>query len=74
VRELLDALSLRSDVFLGLLTGNYEQCARTAGIDCLAVATGGYGVDALRAAGAGAVVESLADTRAVVRWLAGPGG
>jgi phosphoglycolate phosphatase-like HAD superfamily hydrolase len=28
VRELLDALSARPDIFLGLLTGNYEQGAR----------------------------------------------
>jgi phosphoglycolate phosphatase len=28
VRELLDALSSRGDVFLGLLTGNYERSAR----------------------------------------------
>ena len=135
VRELLDALSSRSDMFLGLLTGNYEQgarikleyfdlwryfacgafgddavnrhdlvpvaiarsreagcpaldshdvviigdtpldvaCARDAGITCLAVATGGYSVDALHAAGAEVVLESLADTDAVVRCLAGPG-
>jgi phosphoglycolate phosphatase-like HAD superfamily hydrolase len=135
VRELLNALSSRSDMFLGLLTGNYEQgarikleyfdlwryfacgafgddavnrhdlvpvaiarsreagcpalglrdvtiigdtpldvaCARDAGINCLAVATGGYSVDALQAAGADVVLESLADTDAVVRCLAGPG-
>jgi phosphoglycolate phosphatase-like HAD superfamily hydrolase len=131
VREALDALSGRPDVFLGLLTGNYEQgarikleyfdlwryfrcgaygddsldrhalvpvavarsleagcpavdprdvviigdtpldvaCARDAGVNCLAVATGGFTVDALRAAGADTVVDSLADTEAVVRVL-----
>jgi phosphoglycolate phosphatase-like HAD superfamily hydrolase len=132
VRELLDALSLRPDMFLGLLTGNYEQgarikleyfnlwryfawgafgddavnrhelvpvaiarsraagcpaldphdiviigdtpldvaCARDAGITCLAVATGGYSIDALQASGADMALESLADTDAVVRCLA----
>ena len=131
VRELLDALDGRPDVFLGLLTGNYEQgarikleyfglwryfrcgaygddshdrhalvpvavarsreagcppvgsrevviigdtpldvaCAREAGVNCLAVGTGGCSVDALRAAGADIVLESLLDTDAVVRVL-----
>jgi phosphoglycolate phosphatase-like HAD superfamily hydrolase len=131
VRELLDALQPRPDVFLGLLTGNYEQgarikleyfdlwryfrcgaygddsldrhalvpvavarsleagcpavdprdvviigdtpldvaCARDAGVNCLAVATGGYGVDALRAAGASVVFDSLAATDAVLAAL-----
>lgn len=135
VREVLDALSGRPDVFLGLLTGNYEQgarikleyfglwryfrcgafgddsldrhalvpvavarsreagcpavdprdvviigdtpldvaCARDAGVSCLAVATGGYGVDALRAAGASSVFESLSDTDAVVQALTASG-
>ena len=134
VRELLDALSSRSDMFLALLTGNYEQgarikldyfdlwryfacgaygddavnrhelvpvaiarsraagcppldphdvviigdtpldvaCARAAGINCMAVATGGYSVEDLRAAGTDVALESLADTQAVVRCLAGP--
>jgi len=133
VRELLDALQPRPDVFLGLLTGNYEQgarikleyfdlwryfrcgaygddsldrhalvpvavaraleagcpavdprdvviigdtpldvaCARDAGVNCLAVATGGYGADALRAAGADVVLESLADTPLAVGLLTG---
>ncbi|MFO7691524.1 MAG: HAD hydrolase-like protein [Vicinamibacterales bacterium] len=131
VREVLHALDGRPDVFLGLLTGNYEQgarikleyfdlwrhfrcgaygddsfdrhalvpvaversrragcpeldprdvviigdtpldvaCARDAGVSCLAVATGGYSVDTLRAAGAGTVFESLSDTDAVVQAL-----
>jgi phosphoglycolate phosphatase len=135
VRALLDALQPRPDVFLGLLTGNYEQgariklehfdlwryfrcgaygddsldrhalvpvavarsleagcaevdprdvviigdtpldvaCARDAGVNCLAVATGGYGVDALRAAGAEAVFESLEDTEGVIASLTKPG-
>jgi phosphoglycolate phosphatase-like HAD superfamily hydrolase len=46
-------------------------CARDAGVNCLAVATGGFSVDALRAAGADTVVDSLADTEAVVRVLTG---
>jgi phosphoglycolate phosphatase-like HAD superfamily hydrolase len=133
VRELLEALGGRADVFLGLLTGNYEQgarikleyfglwryfrcgaygddsldrhalvpvavarsleagcpavdlrdvviigdtpldvaCARDAGVNCLAVATGGFTVDELRAAGARTVFESLADVGAVVRCLTG---
>jgi phosphoglycolate phosphatase-like HAD superfamily hydrolase len=133
VREVLDALDGRPDVFLGLLTGNYEQgarikleyfdlwryfrcgaygddsldrhalvpvavarsrqagcpavdphdvviigdtpldiaCARDAGISCLAVATGGFSVDALRAAGADTVLESLADTPLAVGLLTG---
>jgi phosphoglycolate phosphatase-like HAD superfamily hydrolase len=135
VREVLDALDGRSDVFLGLLTGNYEQgarikleyfglwryfrcgaygddsldrhalvpiavarareagcppveprdvviigdtpfdvaCARDAGVSCLAVATGGYSVDALRSAGAEMVFESLADTEAVLSALVARG-
>jgi phosphoglycolate phosphatase-like HAD superfamily hydrolase len=135
VRELLDALHARPDVFLGLLTGNYEQgarikleyfdlwryfrcgaygddsldrhalvpvavarsreagcppvdpedvviigdtpldvaCAREAGVSCLSVATGGYGADALRTAGADSVFESLEDTDAVVDCLTQPG-
>ena len=133
VREVLEALDGRPDVFLGLLTGNYEQgariklehfglwryfrcgaygddsldrharvpiavarsrgagcppveprdvviigdtpldvaCARDAGVSCLAVATGGYGADALRAAGADVVMESLTDRDAVARCLTG---
>ena len=133
VREVLEALDGRPDVFLGLLTGNYEQgarikleyfdlwryfrcgaygddsldrhalvpvaiarsrqagcpavdprdvviigdtpldvaCARDAGVNCLAVATGGFSADALRAAGADTVFESLLDTDAVVRCLTG---
>jgi phosphoglycolate phosphatase len=133
VREALDALSGCPDVFLGLLTGNYEQgarikleyfglwryfrcgaygdgsldrhalvpvavarslaagcpavdprdvviigdtpldvaCAREAGVSCLAVATGGFSVDALRAAGADTVLESLADTAVAVQLLTG---
>jgi phosphoglycolate phosphatase len=133
VREVLNALDGRPDVFLGLLTGNYEQgarikleyfdlwryfrcgaygddsldrhalvpvavarsraagcpavdprdvviigdtpldvaCAREAGVSCLAVATGGFSVDALRAAGADTVLESLADTAVAVQLLTG---
>jgi phosphoglycolate phosphatase len=133
VRAALDALDGRPDVFLGLLTGNYERgarikleyfdlwryfrcgaygddsldrhalvpvavarsrqagcpavdprdvviigdtpldvsCARDAGVSCLAVATGGFSADTLRAAGADTVFDSLADTEGVVRCLVG---
>ena len=135
VREVLDGLDGRPGVFLGLLTGNYEQgarikleyfdlwryfrcgaygddsldrhalfpvalarsreagcpevgardvviigdtpldvaCAREAGVNCLAVATGGYGVDALRAAGADTVFESFEGTEGVIASLTKPG-
>jgi phosphoglycolate phosphatase len=133
VRELLDALLPRPDVFLGLLTGNYAQgarikltyfdlwryftcgafaddsldrpalvpvaierakaagcppvaprdvviigdtpldvaCARAAGVSSVAVATGGFSTDTLRAAGADVVFDTFANTNAVVRCLAG---
>jgi len=131
VRELLDRLSTRSDVYLALLTGNYERaarikleyfdlwryfrcgafggdapdrnallpralarvkacggpdvpaahavvigdtpldvaCAAAWGARSIAVATGGYDVDALRNAGADAVFEDLSDTEAVLAAL-----
>ena len=131
VRHLLDRLSVCDDMFLALLTGNYEQgarikleyfdlwryfvcgafgedgvnrhelvpvamararaagcpaldprdviivgdtpldvaCARDGGVRCLAVATGGYSVDALGAAGAEVVFETLANTEAVLAAL-----
>jgi len=133
VRELLDVLQPRPDVFLGLLTGNYEEgariklayfdlwryfacgafgddsldrpalvpiaieraraegcppvapsnvlvigdtpldvaCARESGVSSVAVATGGYSADALRAAGADIVFDNFTDTRAVVAALTG---
>jgi len=128
VRPLLDALAARDDVYLALLTGNYEDaarvkleyfdlwryfkcgafgddapdrngllpkalaivrtcggpavtaehavvigdtpldvaCAAASGARSIAVATGNYGVDALRAAGADVVFEDLSDTQAVL--------
>jgi phosphoglycolate phosphatase len=127
VRDLLDTLSSRDDVLLGLLTGNFVEaariklehfdlwryfrcgaygddaedrnalvpvaleraracdgrraftrivvigdtphdiaCAAAAGATSLAVATGGFDVDALRAAGADAVFGNLEDTQAVL--------
>jgi phosphoglycolate phosphatase len=128
VRELLDRLAARDDVYLALLTGNYEEaariklehfdlwryfecgafgddapdrnrllpralariaecggpdvaarssivmgdtpldiaCAAAAGARSIAVATGGYDVDALRQAGADMVFPNLADTPAVL--------
>jgi len=128
VRPLLDALAGRDDVYLALLTGNYQDaarvkleyfdlwryfkcgafgddapdrngllpkalaivrtcggptvaaehavvigdtpldvaCAAASGARSIAVATGNYGVDALRAAGADVVFEDLSDTQAVL--------
>ena len=129
VRPLLDLLARRDDVYLALLTGNYEDaarikleffdlwryfrcgafgddapdrngllpkamtairacegpevapfevvvvgdtpldvaCAAASGARSLAVATGGYSADALRAAGADVVMQDLGDTLAVLR-------
>ena len=131
VRALLAALARRDDVYLALLTGNYEDgarvkleyfdlwhyfpcgafgdnapdrngllpralariqacggpavpasetivvgdtpldvaCATTSGARSIAVATGGYSSDALRAAGADVVLQDLGDTREVLRAL-----
>ena len=131
VRPLLDALVVRDDVYLALLTGNYEEaarvkleyfdlwryfacgafgddapnrngllpkalgrirecggpavapadvvvigdtpldieCAAAAGARSIAVATGGYGVEALRAAGADVVVADLSDTAGMMRAI-----
>jgi phosphoglycolate phosphatase len=130
VRALLDALSARPDVYLALLTGNYQAaarvkleyfdlwryfrcgafgddapdrngllpkalaeiracggpaapadtivigdtpldvaCAAAGGARSIAVATGGYSVDALRAAGADVVFDDLSDTQAVLRAM-----
>ena len=44
-------------------------CAAASGARSLAVATGGYDVDALRAAGADVVFEDLTDTARVLRGL-----
>lgn len=132
VRELLEALSARDDVILGLVTGNVAAAARiklkqfdlhdhfvlgafgddhpdrgeiarlaldrvqekmpagakmkacfligdtpldiaaakSIGATSIAVATGKFGADALRAAGADHVLTDLADTSAVLRILA----
>jgi phosphoglycolate phosphatase len=131
VRPLLDVLDRCADVYLALLTGNYEEaarikleyfdlwryfrcgafgddaedrngllpkamavirgcggpevapveivvvgdtpldvaCAAASGARSLAVATGGYDVDALRAAGADVVMQDLTDTLEVLRSL-----
>lgn len=45
------------------------ECARVAGARSVAVATGGFTVDELRAAGADDVVADLSDTDAVVAML-----
>jgi phosphoglycolate phosphatase-like HAD superfamily hydrolase len=131
VRELLDALAPRDDVYLALLTGNYEagarlkleyfdlwryfpcgafgddaphrnvlvpkalarveacegrafapgetvvigdtpldvECAAHVGARSLAVATGSYSVEELRAAGADAALEDLSNIEEVVRMI-----
>ena len=45
------------------------DCAHASGARCLAVGTGHFTVDALRAAGADLAVPSLADTAALLRWI-----
>ena len=132
VRELLDELAVRDDVFVGLLTGNFEEgariklghfdlwryfacgafggdaadrnalvpfaveraqqcglpqiattdvlvvgdtphdvaCAHAAGAVPVAVATGGYTVEQLRASGSDIVFPDLSDTHAFLRLLA----
>lgn len=45
------------------------ECARVAGAQCLAVATGGHSVDELAAAGADFVLADLADTEKVLALL-----
>ena len=133
IRPLLDTLAARPDVFLALLTGNFERsariklahfdlwryfrcgafgddaadrnalvpfalerakgcgleaippesmfvigdtphdvaCARAVGAVPIAVATGTFTVDQLRASGAEIVFEDLSDTDAVLRVIAG---
>lgn len=46
-------------------------CAQAAGVRCLLVATGGYGVDELTGLGADKVLPDLADTDRVATLLAG---
>ena len=46
-------------------------CARMAGVQSLAVATGGYTRGTLEQAGPDLVVDTLADTGAIVAWLTG---
>jgi phosphoglycolate phosphatase len=131
VRPLLESLAVRQDVYLALLTGNYEraaqakleyfdlwrffwcgafgdaardrnsllpkalvrilecggpavdpadavvigdtpldvQCAAASGARSVAVATGNYDVEALRAAGADVVLPDLSDEQAVLRAI-----
>jgi phosphoglycolate phosphatase-like HAD superfamily hydrolase len=45
------------------------NCARAAGAFSIAVATGGFSVDELRAAGANIVLDDLADTERVLTLL-----
>lgn len=58
----------RSVVVIGD-TPHDVACARAHGCRCLAVATGVYSVEQLRAAGADHAVPTLADTPAVLDWL-----
>ena len=52
-------------------TPNDIDCGRAAGARTIAVATGPYGADELRAHGADAVLPSLADTAAAVAAILG---
>jgi len=45
------------------------ECARVAGARCIAVATGGFTVEDLRAAGAETVLDDLSDTAAVLALI-----
>ena len=45
------------------------ECARVAGAQCMAVATGGHSVDELAAAGADFVLADLSDTKKVLALL-----
>jgi phosphoglycolate phosphatase-like HAD superfamily hydrolase len=47
------------------------ECARVAGAQCIAVATGGYTVEQLREYGADTVLTDLSDTQRVVELLIG---
>lgn len=44
-------------------------CARVHGAPCIAVATGPYPIEALKAAGADLALPDLSDTARVLRWL-----
>lgn len=48
------------------------RCAKAHGLRALAVATGMYSIDALRAAGADLAVPDLSDTPTVLDWLLEP--
>ena len=47
------------------------HCAKAHGARVLAVATGHFDVDALRATGADRVEHDLSDTAGIVRWISG---
>lgn len=49
------------------------EAARSGGAHCLLVATGGYGIEELRALGADATIADLSDTDGVVKLLTGQG-
>lgn len=48
------------------------QCAHVNGLRCMGVATGKFGVDELRRAGADHVVADLTPTEEILRWLTTP--
>lgn len=59
----------RADVLVVGDTPNDIECAVVAGATAVAVATGSYSVDQLRAAGADIVFDDLSDTTAFLRLL-----
>lgn len=65
-----DAIDLERVWIIGD-TPRDAACARGAGVRCLLVATGTYGVDQLAGLGAEHVLPDLADTERVLRILAG---
>jgi phosphoglycolate phosphatase-like HAD superfamily hydrolase len=50
------------------------DCAHAAGARVIAVATGKFGIDALREAGADLAVADLRDTASLARWIVRAGG
>ena len=60
---------------LGVIVGDTPhdvRCAKVNGLRALAVATGKFPVEELRASGADLVVTDLSDTREVMAWLTEP--
>ena len=63
------AIDPRRVVIIGDTPADVD-CARSNGARVIGVATGTFGVDALREAGADLVVPNLTDTPGIVRWMA----